>query len=389
MNDPHRLVGTYLLGLEPMLVSVEAGEIRLRLTGVPEDLAARVEGSGNSYVVRGSQFEGVTVDFTDGDPAPGGRLGKVIDFVRSDGEDENLTGRGLRLEEVVWEPGEEQAYRDLTDNVLERRDGSSIQWGLPWPKWRFVEWLSSEGDFIFHGSPLSDLDTFAPRRSSVEIMDQGGTGNRAAVYGTPYGLWAMWFAVIDRAKLKGSIRNGVMLWHDRSGHPVNLYRFTVHHDYVGGDIWRTGTLYLLPRDAFEPIPFYPGGPPSNEWASTSEVRPLASLTIDPGDFPFVDRVGGHDDGELIAAEVLGDVVRSKVRGVRAVPGGLAVSLTWDEAVAAIWDEYLRTINRFTPDVERTLTQDSPDEATMIVRGPAGFLQAYASSLAESGIHIDP
>lgn len=389
MSDSQRLAGTYLLGLEPMLVSMVGGEILVRLDGVPEELAARLVGSGNSFVVSGGQLEGATVDFKEGDPAPGGQLGGVIDFVRSDDSINSTAGKGLRLGPVNWEAGEEDAYQELADRILEYRDGLNIEWRLPWPKWRFVEWLSRSDDFIFHGSPLPDLETFVPRRNSVEIMDQGGTGNRAAVYGTQYGLWAMWFAVIDRAKITGSIRSSASGWSDRSGKPVDLYRFSVHKDLVGGDIWRTGTLYLLARGDFEPIPFYPGGPASNEWASTSELRPLARLTIDPADFPFLDRVGGHDDGELIAAEADGDIVMAKVTSARAVPGGMVVSLTWDDEVAGVWDQYLAARRRFNPDVQRTLTIDSESNATMEIRAPDGFLQAYAASLLKSGIHVEP
>ncbi len=388
MSSPQRLVGTYLLGLEPMLVSVVDDRVLVRLEGVPEELAAGLVGSDNSYVVVGSQLGGATVDFDDGDPTPGGRLGGVIDFVRADDATTSTSGRGLRLEGFEWQAGEENLYRELADHILEHRDGRKIEWQHPWPKWRFVEWLSRQGQFIFHGSPLPHLDSFLPRRNSVEIMDQGGTGNRAAVYGTPYGLWAMWFAVIDRPKLKGSIRNGAMTWPDRSGNPVDLYRFTVHKDFVGSDIWRTGTLYVLSRAEFEPIPFYPGGPASNEWASTSELKPMARLTIDPADFPFLDKVGGHDDGELIAAEEMGDIVMSKVKGARSVPGGILASLTWDDEVAGIWDEYLATRLRFHPDVERSLTIESASEATMEVRGPEGFLQAYGAALLDSGIQVE-
>ena len=387
MSSPQRLVGTYLLGLEPMLVSLENEEILVRLDGVPEDLAARLVGSDNSYVVVGSQLGGATVDFDDGDPAPGGRFGGIIDFVRADDAATSPSGRGLRLEEFEWEADEVEIYRELADRILEDGDGSTIEWHHPWPKWRFVEWLSRQDQFIFHGSPLSDLDTFLPRRNSVEIMDQGGTGNRAAVYGTPFGLWAMWFAVIDRPRLKGSIRNGAMSWPDRSGSAVDLYRFTVHKDFVGTDIWRTGTLYLLPRSDFEPIAFYPGGPDSNEWASTSELKPLARLTIDPADFPFLDRVGGHDDGELIAAEEIGDIVMAKVTSARSVPGGMEVSLAWDDEIASIWDDYIATRKRFNPDVDRTLTIGSEHQATLEIRGPEGFLQAYEAALLGSGIHL--
>ncbi len=119
------------------------------------------------------------------------------------------------------------------------------------------------------------------------------------------------------------------------------------------------------------------------------MRPLARLTIDPGDFPFLDQVGGHDDGELIAADELGDIVMSKVTNARPVPGGLVVSLAWDEQVAGIWDEYLASAKRFNPDVERSLDLESNAQATMLVMGPKGFLQAYASSLHDRGIDLEP
>lgn len=327
MSDRPRLVGTYLMGFEPIRVSVVQGEFLIRLEGVLEELAAGLVGSDNSYVVVSSQLEGATVEFDDGDPAPGGRIGGVIDFVRADDAVWSNSGRGLRLDEPEWEAGEEDLYRELA-------------------------------------------------------------GNRAAVYGTPFGLWAMWFAVIDRSKLKGSIRNGVMTWPDRSGKPVDLYRFTVHKDFVGGDIWRTGTLYVLSRADFEPIPFYPGGPASNEWASTSELKPLARLTIDPGDFPFLDEVGGHDDGELIAAEEVGDIVMARVVAARSESGVILVSLNWDDEIAGIWDEYMKTRQRFNPDVERTLTLEPGGRAIMEVRGPEGYLQVYEAELLRSGINLE-
>lgn len=388
MSDRPGPVGTYLLGFEPIQVSVVDGELRIRQEGVPEELAAGLIGSDNSYVVVGSQLDGATVEFHDGDPAPGGRLGGVIEFVRADDATWSTSGRGLRLEEPEWEAGEVDVYRELADGITESRDGRTLEWHHPWPKWHFVEWLSRQGLFIFHGSPIADLDSFLPRRNSVEVMDQGGTGNRAAVYGTPFGLWAMWFAVIDRSKLKGTIRNGVMTWPDRSSRPVDLYRFTVHKDFVGGDIWRTGTLYLLSRADFEPIPFYPGGPFSNEWASTSELKPLARLTVDPADFPFLDDVGGHDDGELIAAEEIGEIVTAKVVGARTAPGAILVSLKWDDEIAANWDEYMKTRRRFNPDVERTLTLEPDGRATMEVRGPEGYLQVYEASLLRAGINLE-
>jgi hypothetical protein len=213
-------------------------------------------------------------------------------------------------------------------------------------------------------------------------MDHAGKGNLAAVYGTPMGLWALWFAVLDRSRLRGTIRNGVQRWADREGRTRDLYFFSVDHSHVGDDIWRSGTLYLLPRDSFRPSPFFPGGPDSNEWASPKEVRPLKRLAVDPEDFPFRDRVGGHDDSEVIRGEEISGVVLDRVRSASRVPGGFDLALEWDEGVAAIFQEYLALARKFMPDVERRLV-----DSTLEIRGPAGFLQSFEKSLERHGIAV--
>jgi hypothetical protein len=79
---------------------------------------------------------------------------------------------------------------------------------------------------------------------------------------------------------------------------------------------------------------------------------------------------------------------SRVTGARAVPGGILVSLRWDDEVAGVWDEYLSSRLRFNPDVQRTLTLEEGGNATMEVRGPDGFLQAYTASLHKSGVEVE-
>lgn len=384
----NRLTGTYLLGIEPMFVFDYEGDLVIAFTGVPREFAARLVAEGNAFRWEGGQLDGSLVTFEEGDPSPGGALGGVLDFKRAPDELPVPGGRGLRLPEFDPSPDEETAYRRILGSIVDDPDGGLVEWNLPWPKWRFVEWLRREDSAIFHGSPKPDINLFTPIRNSVEIMDQGGSGNLAAVYGTPFGLWAMWFAVLDRSKLKGSIRNGVMRWADRSGRAIDLYQFSVHHDLVGTDIWRRGTLYLLPRTPFRANPYFPGGPDANEWASPTEVRPMKRIAVDPGDFPFLDQVGGHDDSELIQAEELGDVVMRKVSSARRLAGGMEIDLTWDDELAKVMDEYLATRRRLTPDVARRLTQSEGGRATLEVRGPEGFLQAYERSLREAGIVVE-
>jgi hypothetical protein len=283
---------------------------------------------------------------------------------------------------------EDAAYQRLWTEIRQRSDGGWITWDLPWPRHRFVEWLTRHRHVIFHGSPLADLETFVPRRGSIELFDHGGRGNRGAVYGTPYGLWSMWFAVIDRSKLDGSIRNGVLNFVS-GDEALDVYNFSVHHEYLGQEIWRTGTLYLLPPETFEAIPFYPGGPPSNEWASTVELRPIARLEIRPEDFPFLDRVGGHDDSELIAADQLGDILTAHIDAANRTPAGIAVHLRWDDEIAQIIEPYLESRRRFTPDVMRQHRIEPTGEHWLDLEGPDGYLQTYEKMLETRGIEITP
>jgi hypothetical protein len=382
-----RLTGTYLLAMEPMFVFVDEDGLALALAGVPRELAARAVPDGVGFRLGSGQFEGTPLVFFDGDPCPGGVLGGVLTFERAPDGVELPGGRGLVVPPFELELDELAAYEHLLHELHESPDGDWLELGGERPRWRFVEWLTRQDAVIFHGSPKDDIDVFRPVRTSVELMDHAGTGNLAAVYGTPFGLWALWFAVLDRSQLRGSIRNGVLRWTDREGRSVDLYHFSVDHSHVGGDIWRSGTLYLLPREPFRPSPFFPGGPDSSEWASPEEVRPLKRLAVEPEDFPFREQVGGHDDSELIRAEEIAETVLDRVRYASRLEDGFTLELEWDDEVARVSDEYLELTRKYTPDVERRLVVRGGGTATLEIRGSAGFLQSFEGSLARRGISV--
>jgi hypothetical protein len=382
-----RLTGTYLLGVEPLIVAVHDGDLVLSTLGVPPEFAARLEKDGDAFRIEGGWLHGAGLVFEDGVPCRGGVIAAALEFTRAPDDVSLPGGRGLLAPPLDLRADEAARYAALLTAIERDPDGGWLELEEP-PRWRFVEWLTREERVVFHGSPRPDIEVFAPVRSSVELMDQAGTGNRAAVYGTTFGLWAMWFAVIDRSALTGSIRNGVLRWSDRGGRELDVYHFSVHHDHVGGDIWRPGTLYLLPRDTFRPNSLFPGGPAASEWASPQAVRPLKRLAVEPGDFPFLSRVGGHDDTELIHAGELSEVVLDHAVRSHRVDGGLVLTLEWDEHVAAVFDEYLETWRRFTPDVDRRLLRRDPDEAQLKIRGTLGFLQALEGALAKRDVVLD-
>ncbi|HSJ34167.1 MAG TPA: hypothetical protein VLB85_03860 [Acidimicrobiia bacterium] len=243
---------------------------------------------------------------------------------------------------------------------------------------RFAQWLTVNDLVIFHGSNHTGIEELEPVRRSMEVDDNSGRGNRGAVYGTHDGLWAMFFAVVDRQRLRGSIRSGVDTHWSASGDRLDLYHFSIHHDELAARPFTDGALYLLPRDCFERIPFYSQGPPSQEWACESPVRPLGRIILRPEDFPFLDRIGGHDDGELIELEDLSGRIYDAVVSAREVDGGIEM------VVAADRDEVARMVEmsrRFFPDVERSLADD-PQGVRLTMTGPPGFQHTLRSRFSE-------
>lgn len=381
-----RLTGTYLLGPEPLLVAEDHDGLSLSTIGLPPAFAARVTVDGDAFRIEGGPMDGAPLVFADGDPCPGGTIGGLYELTRAPAGAALPGGRGLVPPPLDLSPQELAHYRQLLDAIERDQDGGWLE--LERPRWRFVEWLSREEKVIFHGSPEPEIEVFVPVRRSVELMDRAGTGNLAAVYGTSYGLWAVWFAVLDRSGLQGSIQNGVIRWSDRAGAVLDVYHFSVHDAHVGENVWRPGTLYLLPRQPFRPNLWFPGGPPTGEWTSPEEVRPLKRVALEPEDFPFRELVGGHDDTELIRADELATIVLDRVRSARRIPDGVELTLAWDTPLAEVVDDYLECARRFTPDVDRRLVGRDADSALLEVRGPGGVLQSLEGSLARRDIVVD-
>jgi hypothetical protein len=244
------------------------------------------------------------------------------------------------------------------------------------PVHSFVQWLMARDEFIFHGSTRTEIVEFRPRRESVEIGNVGGHGNLEAVYGTHQGLWAMFFAIVDRSQLVGSISNGVSTYTSAAGESIDVYRFSIERRSLAGKPFCPGAVYVFSRADFKQVPLYPGGPPSNEWACFTPVRPLASIPIEPEDFPFLDRIGAHDDGDLGRLWELDDEVFGHVLGVERVADGIRLLLEDDLDVAAR-DEWIELGLLLYPDVARSVV----DATTIVLAGPPAFLQQTERRLA--------
>lgn len=189
------------------------------------------------------------------------------------------------------------AFDALLDSALDAGDCPTISFTLPWAKWQFLCHVADQRDIALHGSGDPGIAQFEPRQS----IDLSEFGNQKAIYAASDGLWAMFFAVVDRDRV-GSITNACIRVEEESGAVHGpLYLFSVSQSALASQPWRTGTVYLLPRQTFiaqPPMDFGSNKVYAAQLASFVPVQPLAKLTVAPEDFPFLSQIRGHDDRRL-------------------------------------------------------------------------------------------
>jgi len=191
----------------------------------------------------------------------------------------------------------QMAFDELLTTTLSIGGCPTIPFTLPWPKWQFLCHIADHHDIALHGSGNPNIALFEPRQSN----DLNEFGNRKAVYAAADGLWAMFFAIVDRERVM-SITNACVRLADETGNLHGpYYVFSVSQAALPNQPWRTGTVYLLPRSTFTlqpPITFGPNEVHIAQLASLVPVQPLAKLMVAPEDFPFLTQIRGHEDQRL-------------------------------------------------------------------------------------------
>src|SRR5687768_14636470 len=119
----------------------------------------------------------------------------------------------------------------------------------------------------------------------------------------------MFFAIVDRTKWRGSMRNQFFR---KDG--ARYYQFSLNKEMLALEPWCEGTVYVLERDGFTPTLDESGGL-TEEWQSASAAQPVGSVRVTPDDFPFLANVQGHDE-EL--ANRLDDLFRDTMLAVLSV-----------------------------------------------------------------------
>jgi hypothetical protein len=184
-----------------------------------------------------------------------------------------------------------------------RATGPSAQivYRLIYPKYLFLHYLAQTHGLMLHGSPVHGLAILNPERQTHDVRE---FADQAAVYATQDPLWSMFFAVLDKSKVKTGISNAAIhLLHD-DGAYLRFYYFTVDEPSLRQHPWGPGAVYIMPATGFEADPDQLGakvGPYTMQvthWIHRGAITPLAWLPLEPEDFPFIDQIWGYDVDEF-------------------------------------------------------------------------------------------
>lgn len=265
--------------------------------------------------------------------------------------------------------------------------GGEIAYDSPHPKYEFLCWLGETQDVVLHGSNEMDIAEFKPARRG---FDANPHGNHRAIYATNDGIWPIFFAVLDKATYRGSMRNGV--WYEGAdGKGVDfdaahlppgarkLYQFSLNADELPRRPWREAMIYILPRATFGQLRDRDGILIA-EWASREPVTPIAKLRVAPHDFPYVDRVVGHDDSQIVRNQDLMKTLVIEAHAVEERTDGYVFSYAWSDARQAEALEFGEGLRGFMSVANTQVTGDAVTGLRMQVCGPEALKDAIARQI---------
>ncbi len=71
----------------------------------------------------------------------------------------------LKLPEIDHSSEEIDAFEHLYTDRIQCAEGGLVEYPLDTPKWQFLNYLGESKDVVFHGSGVSQIREFEPRKS--------------------------------------------------------------------------------------------------------------------------------------------------------------------------------------------------------------------------------
>jgi hypothetical protein len=187
-----------------------------------------------------------------------------------------------------------EAFESLFLQTRRLGPAAVIDYNIAYPKHEFLRYLVDRKEILLHGSNHSDLKVLLPVRLSTDVR---AAMNRQTVFAAADGILPMFFAILDRENYAGTISNGAYRLPDATGVATDHYFFSLNEEILKLGPFRSGWIYLLPRDKFK-LAADGHGVVLEEWISQEPVPVLAKLSVSPEDFPLLDAIWGHDEIEL-------------------------------------------------------------------------------------------
>ncbi len=186
----------------------------------------------------------------------------------------------------------------LLENLKTAGKVTNIDYTFAIPKWQFLCYISDKHGVVLHGTGDLNIQVFKPRKS----IDLNEFGAQTAVYAAGDGLWALFFAILDREHYSITTSNACIRLVNEAGIVSEpRYVFSISHNALAQKPWRVGAVYLLPNKTFIHQPSLRFGELTvlvPQLASLEAVKPYARLEVTPDDFPFLGDIRGLDDARL-------------------------------------------------------------------------------------------
>jgi hypothetical protein len=150
---------------------------------------------------------------------------------------------------------------------LVARGGEVDTAACPYPVHELLDHLVRAHGLLLHGSNQAGLDVLEPRPArdwATELR---------AVVACDDGIWPIFYAVVDRARVPDVSTACMHLGRRR------FYMFALAGDPAAAGSWTDGVVYALPRSGFR-------REWGREWVSPGPAGPLLEVPVGPGDFPL-------------------------------------------------------------------------------------------------------
>lgn len=175
-----------------------------------------------------------------------------------------------------------RCYEDYLHNAL-KKDNQAI-YDLPYPKHRFLSYLTDAKNYLAHGTPLTNLTLLKAIRKSKDTEE---TGHEKLLLAASDAIWAMWYAVLDKSRMGSLTSNDCIIEKTEDGKVYSLYYFSVDYQVVDQQPYQSGSVYIVEPDTF----LYKIG---EERGSQESVKPLFKVDLSQDDFPYLPYVKGVD-----------------------------------------------------------------------------------------------